>query len=1610
MGNHRLLRTLGKLRRLTPLGLPLAALGAVLLAGGAGGARVSAAAPPPAVSLAQLPFRFVENQGQAPSHVRAYSLNSRHGIFFEESAVTFAVQLPAAGEQKPTRKRGRLAGGPADLNFPETSTLPPARQHQVRVTFPGARPGVAPVLEDPTPTTVGYFHGAPDEWQTNLPLHRRVVYRDLWPGIDLVFRADGERLKQEFLVRPGADAGQLRQSYTGATGLRLTDNGDLEILTGEGRLLDERPYSYQEIEGRRLAVASEFVIERHGGSAPVARLAVGDYDRDRHLVVDPAFFVYCGFLGGSASEDGHDITVAVENGVPFVYIVGETRSTEATFPIKNPGGLGDKHQTPTQPDIFVAKLVANPTDPVVENNLVFCGFLGGTSADVANGVAVDAENTIHITGFTTSTENTRFPLRGNLDRTHNGVADVFLIQLAQAAGNVSLVNSGYIGGDRNDMAQAIALDPAGNAYLVGQTLSANFPVQGGPELTREGFSDAFVVKVDKRLSSITYAGYLGGRENEVALDVAVDAGGHAYVCGQEFDDPGQVGGFPVTVGPSLVPRSGRADGFVAKVSPGGDRLVYCGYLSPSTQVNTATGIAVDRDGHAYVTGGATGHETLGPPSPLRVGPRLDITSGVPGFLAKVNPAGTGFVYFGLLHDSGQGQDVAVDDAGRAYVVGGTGSFLPEVGGPDLSHGGGPDSTLDNIPGSEAFIATVIPNPAHPRLEQNIVYASYLGGAEDEAARGVALDRNGNAYIVGVTKSTQATMTIVGGPDRTHNGDQDVFVAKIAQSSPTAAEVRQLTAHPTREGTLLHWRTSGELDHLGTHLWAERSDGQRQRLTSDLLTGSALLAGPGTPVAGAGYTWLDREPARAYWFEMVDLQGRHEFHGPVRPTPAPPLPPADAQVALTLAELGDSRTAPPTGEGLRRWAPSSATGTAGIAALPSRPRPEAPAVGLEVREEGWYQVTQPDLVAAGLDPGADPRSFRLVAGGQPVGLRVLGAEDGRFDPQDRVEFYGLGLETPWTGQRTYFLEWGRTASTGGSATGIGQIPRGKDDFRGTPLASFPDAVERQDRVLHFPALKNGDASNLFGPVIGAGWETDQSLNIPHLAPGPGLLEVALQGVTDPPGEGDHRVTVRLNGTPLGEVRFEGREPGVAAFPVASGQLHNGLNRITLEAAGATDVCVVDTVRVQFPRRFVADGEQLRAVVPGGSLFRLEGFGGAGACVLDCTDPHRPVEVQVRTLPGGTAVVGRMPGGRGRRVLVAFGPEGVRSPAGVRPRAATRWSARNQQADLVILGPAVFLPAAEPLAAARRAEGLRVALIPVEQLYDELSFGEKSPHALRRFLTETVRGWTQAPRYALLLGDASLDPRGELGLGVTDFVPTRPLATQFLEAPGDVRLGDRNDDGVPEVSIGRLPVRSPAEARALVAKLLSRAETQSGAWSRSALFVTDQDAGYSFTGAAQQLAGALPPGVQGRSFRLRAQGAALRQALQGGSLVVGYLGHGSQSAWGGADFTTTDAQGLTNGNRLPVLLALTCLNGFIHDPTQESLAQAWVRAPRGGAVAAFASGTLTYPGDQERLGAGFLRALGQGARLGDAERAARASVTDPDVRRSWILLGDPSQRVR
>ena len=442
--------------------LTLALVLATIADGGAG-----QSIPPPTISPAsedqrasllqvygKLPFSFIENQGQMDSRARFYAQASGGTLFFTDEGIVFTLH-PGSKKREPL-PQGELTGRKAESG-PRTV---------VQWKMAGLSPGAKLLPLHPQEGKVHYFLGNdPQNWHTNLPTYQALLYQEAYPGIDLKFYGTGPQLEYDILVQPGADPSLVKFQYEGIQGLQVSPEGDLVILLSEGQqVLQKKPVVYQEIGGER--VLREGTFQLYAESPGLYSFALGPYDPAYPLAIDPVL-LYSTYLGGSLEDKGYGIAV---DSAGNAYVTGQTYSSN--FPIQNPLQSGNKGGF----DVIVAKL--NPSGSA----LVYSTYLGGSSGEGSNGIAVDSAGNAYVVGYTGSSH---FPTQNPLQPPYmGGFSDTFVAKLNPNGS--ALVYSTYLGESVYDYGVGIAVDSAGNAYVTGYTNSSDFPTENPLQLQYGG--------------------------------------------------------------------------------------------------------------------------------------------------------------------------------------------------------------------------------------------------------------------------------------------------------------------------------------------------------------------------------------------------------------------------------------------------------------------------------------------------------------------------------------------------------------------------------------------------------------------------------------------------------------------------------------------------------------------------------------------------------------------------------------------------------------------------------------------------------------------------------------------------------------------------------------------------------------------------------------------------------------------------------------------------------------------------------------------------------------------------------------------------------------------
>jgi hypothetical protein len=679
-------------------------------------------------SFSSLPLYFEENKGQFDESVE-YLLKMPQGFvyFTQEEIVYQFVGRVDCGETEEDKQKADRAAKQGYIT------------ENIRMRFLHANKQPEITGLDENEGKVSYFRGNdPQKWVRGAQTFASILYRDLYPQIDLVIKEDEGRIKNEYRVRAGGSPDQIEMSYQGIERIQVNENGDVELHTKNGVLKEGKPYCYQVVNGQKVHVEAEYVIE----NGDTLGFRVGEYRKDIELVIDPELD-FSTFLGGTDSDTGTGVAIDASGGI---YVAGYTFSDD--FPTT--AGVHDTVLS-GRCDIFAAKI--HPSG----SSLLYSTYIGGSDEDRCYGMTVSLFGEVYVTGWTYSDD---FPVTPGGYTVSGGGYDVFVTAINSFG--TDLILSSQFGGLSDDVGWAVAVDSTGNAYVTGDTKSNNFPVTSAAydKNYNGGYEDAFVLKLGSFGTSLVYSTFLGGSKMDYGRGIALDHLGQAVVTGTTNSS-----NFPTTPGAYDTSINGYTDVFVTKINATGSALVYSTFFG-GTDGDGGGEVLLDGSGNVYVTG-----STLS--SDLPVSPNAyDTTFAGPQglhdvFLAKLNPSASTLVYSTYLggSDYDWGYDIGLDGWGSAFVLGVTQSsdFPTTPDAYDKIHNG------DN----DVFLAKISPDGTA------LLSSTYFGGTGTEYADGMAIDSQGSAYIMGDTEGS-GFPTTPGAYDTVFNGGgDDCFVAKFS---------------------------------------------------------------------------------------------------------------------------------------------------------------------------------------------------------------------------------------------------------------------------------------------------------------------------------------------------------------------------------------------------------------------------------------------------------------------------------------------------------------------------------------------------------------------------------------------------------------------------------------------------------------------------------------------------------------------------------------------------------------------------------------------------------------------------------------------------------------
>lgn len=878
-------------------------------------------------------------------------------------------------------------------------------------------------------------------------------------------------------------------------------------------------------------------------------------------------------------------------------------------------------------------------------------------------------------------------------------------------------------------------------------------------------------------------------------------------------------------------------------------------------------------------------------------------------------------------------------------------------------------------------------------------------------------------------------------------------------SPTFVSLGWFKAIGRDSSVTVRWKTECEVNTAGFNIYRSASAAGPYTKMND-----NFIWGLGTSSRGREYKYVDPNVVNGttyyYKLESVEFSDRSTWHGPVAAHPGIDSDgdglTDDWENFYGLNPALNDASSDPDGDGLTNYEEFLADtnpeidegdgggGSGGSAAVDGN----TGIYKLVVKTNGIYRLTADYLRD---NAGVTNLDDWVMAGisvynqGREIPLRVHDEGAAGFGENDYFEFYGAGMVSRFTDANIYWLYPGMAGTNTGlrmpeiSATGGGDLKTAewhteRYEENTAYQDALPDESPDDDHWFFYDWLVATD--NPSDPV-----ELNPVLNNVAAVAETAVVRVALRAINylTP-----HHVQVTLNGVSLPDGYWEGSGEYIFTAEISQGNLVEGANALEIVLPGDTGAAIeqvlINWVEIDYLRTLQAtDNSLVFNPATGENQYSISGYTSGDLQVfrvVNATNVSVITNINIVEDAGQyTAIFADTVTEEDRAsgaVYAASAPEARLAPAAVIEDEASDLRSTLNGADYIIIAYDAFTNAVQPLANFRAAQGMRVKTVAVQDVYDDFNFGILSPYAIRDFMAYARANWAPpAPVYLLLVGDATYDYRDYEDMGSVNYVPAKLVHdSDSLEIPSDnwyVAL-DGNDDYLPDMFVGRLPVRTTDECTTIVNKIIGYEQTSAQQdWTRKVMLAADNEA--QFEAIDESVYSYLPAGYQSQAGRIYLSGstpaackAAITNGINAGALITHYAGHGSVQLWADESiFESSNIPGLTNGVRLPFVITPTCYNGYFITPPgwdYESLSEDLVRKSGGGAAACFSPAGLSVPPHQKRIvdnlfGSIFNEgtfSLGRAVTRSKQKAYELLGVNSRNVIQIFMFFGDPAMDLK
>ncbi|MCU0488125.1 MAG: C25 family cysteine peptidase [Anaerolineales bacterium] len=605
-------------------------------------------------------------------------------------------------------------------------------------------------------------------------------------------------------------------------------------------------------------------------------------------------------------------------------------------------------------------------------------------------------------------------------------------------------------------------------------------------------------------------------------------------------------------------------------------------------------------------------------------------------------------------------------------------------------------------------------------------------------------------------------------------------------------------------------------------------------------------------------------------------------------------------------------------------------------------------------------------------------------------------------------------------------------------------------RNTSNASYPVVVHEEPSLRSRVILFAGEDS-WFWDEIQTSSSATRTYSMNLTSPASGAHQVRFSGelvaaYTNDYAGPDHHIQIYLNDPlhtqPILDATWEGKSRFHFETLVDQNRLVNGSNQIDLVVNKTPSMSVeylfLDWLQFEYQRLYIAENNRLTftEVDPGGHTYRVSGFSGSDLSIFDITDPLQPGRILDFAYADGQV---RFTADSSASARFHLGPAQAVLPAEIQAYTPVDFTT---PADIILIADQVFLPALQSLADYRATQGFTTLLVDIQTLYNQFNDGIYNPIAIKNFLAYAFTQWSNPPSYVILVGDGHWNFKGSPHYGAAPiYMP--PNLSWVDPWQGEVDSANLlatvvGTDPLPDVAISRIPVNSPAELSNVITKTIAYEAYPTQAWQKNLVFMADNydpQAGNFKTSSETIINNHVPAGYTSDRFYLDdflsaglcvASGSracpALTQATlaalnQTGAYLVNYAGHGSVNYWASEQlWINQDILSLSNSGKLPIVLSMTCLDGYwLHPSIGPSLAEDFIRTAQTGAVATFSPTGLGVASGHDRLWAGFYDSVFQGGatRLSQAALAGKLEIYTSglnfDLLHTYTIFGDPALRL-